>query len=116
MRFRTISAVGALVAAVVTLIARIVRASYFDGQPGSPWWSALVFFGVYAVFVVVFFFTYVREHFARETFFCEDCGAEFEPSTAKLATSFRAGDKWRMKCPGCGKRTVCLMKEDMTGG
>ena len=114
MRFRTISAVGALAAAVVTLISRMVRASYFDSAPASPWWSVLVFFGVYIVFLAAAFFIYVKEHFAGETFCCEDCGARFEPSFVRLATSFRAGEKWRMKCPACGERTVCRMKNGRT--
>ena len=44
----------------------------------------------------------------------EDVGS-FEAS-AEDAASFRAGDKWRMKCPGCGERTVCRIKEDDAKG
>ena len=116
MRLRIITKLGALVAAVTTLITLTVRAAFFQPGAGMPWWLPLEFFGVWIAFVAVLCLVYVKEHFAGETFFCEDCGTEFRPSTAKLAASFRAGDRWRIKCPGCGERTVCRMKEDMTGG
>ena len=116
MRLRIITKLGALVAAVVTLLTLLVRAWFFDVGTATPWWTFPVFFGVWIAFVAVFVLVYVKEHFAGETFFCEDCGTEFRPSTAKLAASFRAGDKWRIKCPGCGERTVCRIKEDDAKG
>ena len=116
MRLQIIAKIGAIVAAVVTLITMMVRAAFFDVGAGVPWWLIVEFFGVWLAFVAVFFLVYVKEHFAGETFICEDCGTKFTPSFGKLVSSYRAGDKWRIRCPGCGERTPCRMKEDRTGG
>ncbi len=82
-----------------------------DNLYDVPWWVILMAVGVVLLIILV----PALQNIQRIWFTCPGCGQRFKPAAAKLLFSLHANHHRVLKCPLCGKRSMCAPSYDQDG-
>lgn len=73
-----------------------------------PWWGTTLFIAA-VIFIVLFI---GGKCLARHTYCCPQCGKSFRKKWYHMALSRHIGSDRYLKCPHCGKKDWCSVKDD----
>ncbi len=68
-----------------------------------PWWIILSIVGAVILLILV----PALKNTKRIWFTCPLCNRKFKPAAARILFSLHANDNRVLKCPHCGKRSMC---------
>ncbi len=97
-----------LLALLPTLTACQLR--FGDNRYEVPWWVILIAVGAILLLVLV----PVLKNTERIWFTCPLCNRKFKPTAARILFAVHANDHRVLKCPHCGKRSMCAPSYDQS--